>query len=88
MGSYKPCTHPNPPTLSQKKVTPTNTHLHPAKKRSHPPTLTYTQPKKGHTHPHSPTTSQKKVTLTRTHQHPAQKRLQKVTLTHTHPQPD
>ena len=45
LGSYKSCTHPHPPTSSQKKVTPT--HTHPKKV-----TPTHTQPKKGHTHPH------------------------------------
>ena len=35
MGSYKSCTHPHPPTSSQKTVTPTHTQ---SKKRSLPPT--------------------------------------------------
>ena len=33
-GSYKPCNHPNPPTPSRKKVTPTHTL---PKKNSCPP---------------------------------------------------
>ena len=80
-GSYKPCTHPHPPTLthtlphphtpSQKKITPTHTHPHPAKNKGH--------------HPHLPTPSQKKVTLTHTHQHKAKKRSQKATVAHTRP---
>ena len=77
-GSYKPCTHPHPPTL-------THTHTHPVKKISHPPTPTHTQPKKRHTHPHLPTPSQKKVTLTHTLQHQAKKRSQKATVAHTRP---
>ena len=75
MGSYKPCTHPHPPTLTHThpySPIPTNTHPHPptpSQKRSH-----------------SLITSQKKkVTLTHNHPHPANK---KVTLTHTHPHPD
>ena len=52
-GSYKPCTHPHPPTL-------TCTHPHPVKKRSHSPTPTHNQSKNGHIHPHSPTPSQKR----------------------------
>ena len=91
LGSYKPCTHPHPPTL-------TYFHPHPAKWRSHSPTPTHTQPKNAHTHQHPPTPSQKKVTLTHTYPHPAKKRShspppihtqpkKKVTLTHTHPHP-
>ena len=82
-GSYKPWTHPHPP--SQKKVTLTHTHPHPAKKWSHSPTPTHIQPKKGHHHPHPSTSSQKKVTLTYTHLHPAIKRSRSPTLTHTQP---
>ena len=48
MGSYKPYTHPHPPTL---------THTHP-----HSPTPTHNQPKKGHIRPHPSTGSQKKDT--------------------------
>ena len=50
--------------------TPTHTHPHRVKKRSH--SFTHTQPEKGHARAHPPTTSQKMVT-------PSQK---KVTLTH------
>ena len=61
-GSYKPCTHPHPPTLthtrphpptsSQKKVTLTHTHPH--------------QPKKGLTHPHPPKKMSQSSTPTHT----------------------
>ena len=82
--SYKPCTHPHPPTASQKKVALTHTHPHQARKRSHSSTVTYTQTEIRHTRPHPPTPSQNRVTLTHTHPLPAKKT---VTLTHTHPQP-
>ena len=75
-GSYKPCTHPHPPTI-------TNTYPHPAKNRSHLPTFTPTQPKKGHTHPHPPTPSLKKVIPTHTDPYPAKKRSHLPTPTHT-----
>ena len=57
-------THSHPPTLNQKKVTPTHTpphttHPHSTKQRSHLLTPTHNQP--GPTHPHSPTPSQEKV---------------------------
>ena len=94
-GSYKPCTHPHPPTLtqtlphphtpSQKKITPTHTHLHPAKKKG-TPTHTYQHPARKRSH--SPT-------LTNTKPKKGHKRPQlptpgqkNVTLTHTHPHPD
>ena len=52
-------THSHPPTLNQKKVTPTHTHPHSTKQRSHLLTPTHNQP--GQTHPYSPTPSQEKV---------------------------
>ena len=54
------------PASSQKKVIPTNTHPHPAKKghtHSHPPTPSQ---KKCHKHSHPPTTTPKKVSSTHT----------------------
>ena len=56
-GSYKPCTHPHPPTL-------THTHPHAPTPSQKKVTPTYNQPKKGLTHQHPPTLSQEKVTLT------------------------
>ena len=66
------------------------THTH-----RHSPTLTHTQPEKGHTHPHATIPSQKRwhpstPTHTQpekghTHPHPSTPSQIKVTLTHTHP---
>ena len=77
--SYKPCTHPHPPTL-------THIHPHPAKKRSHSPTPTRTQPEKGHTYSaqkrsHSPTPT--RTQPEKSHTYPAQKRSNSPTPTCT-----
>ena len=80
-GSYKPCTHPHPPTSSQNM--------------SHPPKLTYMQSKKIHTDPYAPTPSQEKVTLTQMQPKkgsyaptPTKKRSCPPTFTHTQPKKD
>ena len=100
MASYKPCTHPHPPTI-------THIHLQSAKKGSHSPTPTHTQPKKvtpSHNQPHPPkkgspthllTPSQNTVALTHTHTKTAhtyshrtisiQKRPYPLTPAHTQP---
>ena len=74
-GSYKPCTHPHPPTSSQNMSHPPkltymqSKKIHtdpyaptPTKKRSCPPTFTHTQPKKDSYPPHLPSPIQKMVT--------------------------
>ena len=67
MGSYKPCTHPHPPTL-------TDSHPHPAIKRSHSPTPNHTQTKRSHTNPHAPTLTHIHLIKGHTHPHPTRKR--------------
>ena len=73
--------------IMSRALTHIHTDPHPAKKRSHSPTLTHTQPKKGHTHPHL---AKKNIN----HPHPAKKRShpptpseKKFIPTHTCPHP-
>ena len=79
MGSYKPCTHPHPPTL-------THNHSHPPLPSQKQVSLTHTHPhqvkRKGHTYPYPPTPSQKKVTLTTTQPQSTKKRSNSATSTH------
>ena len=85
MDSYKPCTHPHPPTLTHTQPKKSHTHPHPLTPSQKMVTLTHTHPQPAKKRSQSPTPTHTQHKRGHNHPHPPTRSQEKVTTTHTQP---